>query len=118
MFFGHTPFFADSVVETYGKIVHFKEHFSFPLSVTDVPEEARALIQGLICPRETRLGRNGVQDFREHPFFAGVDWEGLLCPQPLGCSWGTLHCGYSPPPRPLSGAKLKINFQLPLSVPN
>lgn len=24
MFFGHTPFFADSVVETYGKILHFK----------------------------------------------------------------------------------------------
>lgn len=24
MFFGHTPFFADSVVETYGKIIHFK----------------------------------------------------------------------------------------------
>uniref|UniRef100_A0A8C8VIX4 non-specific serine/threonine protein kinase n=1 Tax=Pelusios castaneus TaxID=367368 RepID=A0A8C8VIX4_9SAUR len=84
MFFGHTPFFADSVVETYGKIVHFKEHFSFPLSVTDVPEEARALIQGLICPRETRLGRNGVQDFREHPFFAGVDWEGLhTCTPPF-----------------------------------
>lgn len=34
-------------------------------------------MEGLICPRETRLGRNGVQDFHEHPFFAGVDWEGL-----------------------------------------
>ncbi|XP_074872595.1 myotonin-protein kinase isoform X3 [Carettochelys insculpta] len=50
MFFGHTPFFADSVVETYGKIIHFKE---------------------------TRLGRNGGRDFREHPFFAGVAWEEL-----------------------------------------
>ncbi|XP_067413442.1 myotonin-protein kinase isoform X5 [Emydura macquarii macquarii] len=28
MFFGHTPFFADSVVETYGKIIHFKETLS------------------------------------------------------------------------------------------
>ncbi|XP_073177486.1 myotonin-protein kinase isoform X6 [Lepidochelys kempii] len=77
MFFGHTPFFADSIVETYGKIIHFKEHFRFPLSAPDVPDDARALIQGLLCPRETRLGRNGVRDFREHPFFAGVDWEGL-----------------------------------------
>ncbi|XP_039366968.1 myotonin-protein kinase isoform X2 [Mauremys reevesii] len=77
MFFGHTPFFADSIVETYGKIIHFKEHFRFPLSAPEVPDDARALIRGLLCPRETRLGRNGVRDFREHPFFAGVDWEGL-----------------------------------------
>ncbi|KAJ6663738.1 hypothetical protein lerEdw1_009817 [Lerista edwardsae] len=132
MFFGHTPFFADSVVETYGKIIHFKcyqqispplsqsfwyhplvarespwvsrarllgagprlraaaaaafpvlkpvssqEHFRFPPSAPEVPAEAQALIEGLISPRETRLGRNGVRDFHEHPFFAGVDWEGL-----------------------------------------
>ncbi|XP_058051409.1 myotonin-protein kinase isoform X2 [Ahaetulla prasina] len=77
MFFGHTPFFADSVVETYGKILHFKEHFRFPLSAPEIPPEAQALIEGLICPRETRLGRNGVQDFKDHPFFVGIDWQGL-----------------------------------------
>ncbi|XP_029140887.1 myotonin-protein kinase [Protobothrops mucrosquamatus] len=77
MFFGHTPFFADSVVETYGKILHFKEHFRFPLSDPEIPPEAQALIEGLICSRETRLGRNGVQDFKEHPFFVGIDWQGL-----------------------------------------
>ncbi|KAJ7303892.1 hypothetical protein JRQ81_011402 [Phrynocephalus forsythii] len=77
MFFGHTPFFADSVVETYGKIIHFKEHFQFPLSAPDVPPEAQSLIEGLICPRECRLGRHGVRDFQEHPFFAGVDWANL-----------------------------------------
>ncbi|XP_066494300.1 myotonin-protein kinase isoform X5 [Tiliqua scincoides] len=77
MFFGHTPFFADSVVETYGKIIHFKEHFCFPLSAPEIPPEAQALIEGLISPRETRLGRNGVRDFHEHPFFTGVDWESL-----------------------------------------
>ncbi|XP_078517040.1 myotonin-protein kinase isoform X3 [Lissotriton helveticus] len=77
MFFGHTPFFADTVVETYGKIIHFKEHFHFPLSVAEVPEEVQDLICGLICNKETRLGRNGAQDFKEHPFFAGIDWDGL-----------------------------------------
>ncbi|XP_077174545.1 myotonin-protein kinase isoform X3 [Paroedura picta] len=77
MFFGHTPFYADSVVETYGKILHFKEHFQFPLSAPEVLPEARALIEGLVCVREARLGRNGIRDFQEHPFFAGVGWEGL-----------------------------------------
>ncbi|XP_061453037.1 myotonin-protein kinase isoform X2 [Rhineura floridana] len=77
MFFGHTPFFADSIVETYGKIIHFKEHFRFPLSAPEVPQEALALIEGLICPREMRLGQNGVRDFQEHLFFAGMDWDTL-----------------------------------------
>ncbi|XP_032083224.1 myotonin-protein kinase isoform X2 [Thamnophis elegans] len=77
MFFGHTPFFADSVAETYGKILHFKEHFRFPLLTPEIPPEAQALIEGLICSRETRLGRNGVQDFKEHPFFVGIDWQSL-----------------------------------------
>ncbi|XP_070620830.1 myotonin-protein kinase isoform X1 [Erythrolamprus reginae] len=77
MFFGHTPFFADAVVETYGKILNFKDHFRFPLSAPEIPPEAQALIEGLVCARETRLGRNGIQDFKEHPFFAGIDWQGL-----------------------------------------
>ncbi|XP_069857255.1 myotonin-protein kinase isoform X5 [Dipodomys merriami] len=77
MFYGQTPFYADSTAETYGKIVHYKEHLSLPLADTGVPEEARDLIQGLLCPAEVRLGRGGADDFRKHPFFLGLDWEGL-----------------------------------------
>nr|XP_004672981.2 myotonin-protein kinase isoform X2 [Jaculus jaculus] len=77
MFYGQTPFYADSTAETYAKIVHYKEHLSLPLADTGVPEEARDLIQGLLCPAEIRLGRGGAEDFRKHPFFLGLDWEGL-----------------------------------------
>ncbi|XP_020028534.1 myotonin-protein kinase isoform X3 [Castor canadensis] len=77
MFYGQTPFYADSTAETYGKIVHYKEHLSLPLADTGVPEEARDLIQRLLCPAEVRLGRDGANDFRKHPFFFGLDWEGL-----------------------------------------
>lgn len=77
MFYGQTPFYADSTAETYGKIVHYKEHLSLPLADMGVPEEARDLIQGLLCPPDMRLGRDGAEDFRKHPFFFGLDWEGL-----------------------------------------
>ncbi|KAM5295966.1 myotonin-protein kinase isoform 8-T8 [Glossophaga mutica] len=77
MFYGQTPFYADSTAETYGKIVHYKEHLTIPLADTGVPEEARDLIQRLLCPPETRLGRNGAGDFQKHPFFFGLDWDGL-----------------------------------------
>ncbi|XP_063287794.1 myotonin-protein kinase isoform X4 [Pelobates fuscus] len=77
MFFGHPPFYADSVVETYGKIIHYKEHFTFPPLATEVPQEALNFISSLICQRDTRLGRGGLQEFQNHPLFAGLDWEGL-----------------------------------------
>ncbi|KAM9036897.1 myotonin-protein kinase isoform 2-T2 [Sarcophilus harrisii] len=77
MFFGQTPFYAESTAETYGKIVHYKEHLSLPMSDGGVPKEARDLIQQLLCPREVRLGRAGAGDFRDHPFFQGLDWEGI-----------------------------------------
>ncbi|XP_058530347.1 myotonin-protein kinase isoform X2 [Ochotona princeps] len=77
MFYGQTPFYADSTAETYGKIVHYQEHLTLPLADLGVPEEARDLIQRLLCPPETRLGRQGAADFQKHPFFLGLDWDGL-----------------------------------------
>uniref|UniRef100_A0A6I8ND41 non-specific serine/threonine protein kinase n=1 Tax=Ornithorhynchus anatinus TaxID=9258 RepID=A0A6I8ND41_ORNAN len=82
MFFGQTPFYAESTAETYGKIVHFQEHLSLPRPEPGVPAEARDLIERLLCPREARLGRRGALDFRAHPFFAGLDWEGLRASAP------------------------------------
>ena len=29
----------------------------------------------LICGAEVRLGQNGIEDFKNHPWFAGVDWS-------------------------------------------
>ncbi|XP_037674976.1 myotonin-protein kinase isoform X5 [Choloepus didactylus] len=77
MFYGQTPFYADSTAETYGKIVHYEEHLSLPVADAGVPEEAQDLIQQLLCPPETRLGRDGAGDFQKHPFFFGLDWDGL-----------------------------------------
>ncbi|MXQ81955.1 hypothetical protein E5288_WYG004817 [Bos mutus] len=60
MLYGETPFYAESLVETYGKIMNHKD-----------------LIRRLICSREHRLGQNGIEDFKKHPFFNGIDWDNI-----------------------------------------
>ncbi|XP_067830968.1 myotonin-protein kinase-like [Heptranchias perlo] len=75
MLFGQTPFYADSLAETYRKIINHREHLRFPDSVSDVTGEARGLIQDLVCSREERLGQNGVEDLKKHAFFAGIEWD-------------------------------------------
>lgn len=77
MLFGNAPFYAESLAETYGKIMSHKERFAFPTDEFEVSNAAKDLMSRLICDRAERFGKGGLGDFKEDPFFSGINWESI-----------------------------------------
>ena len=70
---GYPPFFADSPLEIYEKILTGK--FAFPPHVDFV---AKDLIRRLLtADLSKRLGnlKDGASDIKNHRWFEGVDWD-------------------------------------------
>uniref|UniRef100_A0A8C2EAN2 non-specific serine/threonine protein kinase n=1 Tax=Cyprinus carpio TaxID=7962 RepID=A0A8C2EAN2_CYPCA len=70
---GDTPFYAESLVGTYGKIMDHKNSLTFPGDI-EMSKEAKDLICAFLSDREVRLGRTGVDEIKCHPFFKNDQW--------------------------------------------
>uniref|UniRef100_A0AAY4D1W1 non-specific serine/threonine protein kinase n=1 Tax=Denticeps clupeoides TaxID=299321 RepID=A0AAY4D1W1_9TELE len=70
---GDTPFYAESLVGTYGKIMDHKNNLSFPEDM-EMSNHAKDLICAFLTDREVRLGRAGVDEIKRHPFFTNDQW--------------------------------------------
>uniref|UniRef100_A0A671WCK8 non-specific serine/threonine protein kinase n=1 Tax=Sparus aurata TaxID=8175 RepID=A0A671WCK8_SPAAU len=73
LFVGETPFYAESLVGTYGKIMNHKNTLVFPEDV-EMSQDAKDLICAFLTDREVRLGRTGVDEIKCHPFFKNKQW--------------------------------------------
>ncbi|XP_069047731.1 rho-associated protein kinase 1 isoform X1 [Lepisosteus oculatus] len=73
MLVGDTPFYADSLVGTYSKIMNHKNALTFP-DDSEISKDAKNLICAFLTDREVRLGRNGVDEIKRHPFFKNDQW--------------------------------------------
>ncbi|CAL8285714.1 unnamed protein product [Lota lota] len=73
MLVGDTPFYADSLVGTYSKIMDHKNSLNFPDDV-EISKDAKNIICAFLTDREVRLGRSGVEEIKRHPFFKNDQW--------------------------------------------
>ncbi|KAK7872306.1 hypothetical protein R5R35_002762 [Gryllus longicercus] len=73
MLVGDTPFYADSLVGTYSKIMDHRNSLNFPTDI-EISHNARSLICGFLTDRTRRLGRNGVEEIKSHSFFQNDQW--------------------------------------------
>ncbi|KEI38096.1 uncharacterized protein L969DRAFT_51795 [Mixia osmundae IAM 14324] len=71
---GYPPFCSENAHDTYRKIIAWQQYLVIPDDV-HLSREAEDLIKRMITSPEQRLGRNGADEIKNHPFFAGVDWN-------------------------------------------
>ena len=76
MLVGYAPFASETPKETCHKVVNWKKYFKIPAEANLSKLEVD-LITKLMAPEVRRLGRNGVQEIKAHPYFQGIDWSRL-----------------------------------------
>ena len=76
MLVGYPPFFSDEPSITCQKIMHWRKTFKVPPEA-NLSSASTDILKRLICDTETRLGRNGVDEIKAHPFFKGIDWDNV-----------------------------------------
>lgn len=74
MLVGYPPFFSDDPSITCQKILHWRKTLVIPEEANLSPA-AIDIIKRLVTDANERLGVNGVEEIKAHPFFAGIDWK-------------------------------------------
>uniref|UniRef100_A0A8C1LW94 non-specific serine/threonine protein kinase n=1 Tax=Cyprinus carpio TaxID=7962 RepID=A0A8C1LW94_CYPCA len=74
---GCVPFFGDTTEELFGQVV--SDEIIWPDGDDALPVDTQDLITRLLNQNpQDRLGRGGASEVKQHMFFSGLDWNGLL----------------------------------------
>lgn len=74
MMIGYPPFFSESSTETCKKILDWKNTLNIRPEA-NISKEAEDILRKLINDPEVRLGANGADEIKSHPFFKNIDWN-------------------------------------------
>ena len=81
MLVGYAPFCSKETSEVCYKVLNWKQYLKIPSKVK-ISEEAKDLIYKMINNSNNRLGKNGADEIKKHPFFNGVDWDNIRNSKP------------------------------------
>ena len=81
MLVGYAPFCSKETSEVCYKVLNWKQYLKIPSKVK-ISEEAKDLIYKMINNSNNRLGINGADEIKKHPFFNGVDWDNIRNSKP------------------------------------
>ena len=81
MLVGYAPFCSKETSEVCYKVLNWKQYLKIPSKVK-ISEEAQDLIFKMINNSNNRLGKNGAEEIKKHPFFNGVDWDNIRNSKP------------------------------------
>ena len=76
MLVGYAPFCSEETKEVCYKVINWQNYLKIPDDKI-VSEEAEDLIKKMINNSDERLGKNGIEEIKNHPFFKDVDWDNI-----------------------------------------
>lgn len=81
MLIGYAPFCSKDTNNARHKILNWTKYLKIP-SKAKLSKEAEDLIKRLITHPQIRLGVNGIEEIKSHPFFKGLDWDNIRNTKP------------------------------------
>ena len=76
MLMGYAPFCSKETSEVCYKVLNWKDYLIIP-NKFKISDEAKDLIFKMINNSSDRLGKNGAEEIKKHPFFKDVDWDNI-----------------------------------------
>ncbi len=74
MMIGYPPFYSESSTETCKKILDWKNNLEIKPEV-NISKEAIDILKKLINDPDKRLGKNGADEIKKHPYFKTINWQ-------------------------------------------
>ena len=74
MLIGHTPFYSKTINEVCYMIINHQKFLTFPKR-SKISDCAKDLLIKLLSDSNSRIGKNGVNEIKDHPFFKGINWN-------------------------------------------
>ncbi|CAD5229050.1 unnamed protein product [Bursaphelenchus okinawaensis] len=75
MLAGEAPFYADSLMRTYQRIQNYETELSYPDDISpSISDTTKDIIRKFLSGADVRLGRNGAEEVKAHPFFQNPQW--------------------------------------------